>query len=194
MRKGRWEKCPDFCYWNFPLYELTGQTLGLVGYGQIGRAVARRALAFGMKVLVATRTPPAEAEAGVEVADLDRVFRESDAVSLHCPLTAETERLVNAYRLEQMKRGAFLVNTARGGLVDEPALAAALNGGRLAGAGLDVLSEEPPDEKNPLLRARNCLVTPHLGWASVAAQRRLLAGVAENLRAFLGGRPRNVVN
>jgi glycerate dehydrogenase len=192
VHKGRWARNPDFCYWSFPLRELAGQTLGIVGYGAIGRAVARRAGALGMKVRVHTRHPP-PAEEGVEFVDLDRIFGESDAVSLHCPLTPETERLVNEYRLSQMRPQAILINTAAGGLVDEAALAAALNDRRIAGAALDVLTEEPPSPKHPLLHARNCLITPHQGWASVEARQRLVDGVAANLKAFQEGKPVNVV-
>jgi glycerate dehydrogenase len=194
VRKGRWTKNPDFCYWNFPLQELAGLNFGLIGYGGIGRAVARRAVAFGMNVLAHTPHPPELPVEGVTFVDLDRVFRESDVVSLHCPLSTGNERMVNAYRLEQMKPSAYLINTARGGLVDEAALAAALESGRLAGAGLDVLSEEPPDAKNPLLNTRNCLITPHQAWATTAARARLMDGVVANVRAFLDGKPQNVVN
>lgn len=193
VRAGRWTASEDFCYWDFPLVELAGLTLGIVGFGRIGRAVARIALAMEMNVLA---HDPAEAEAmdGVRAADLDTIFRESDAVTLHCPLTADNEKLVNAARLALMKPTAFLINTARGPLVDEHALAEALNGEQLAGVGLDVLSVEPPTSNNPLLSARNCYITPHHAWATTRARQRLLDAVAENVRAFLDGKPRNVVN
>lgn len=193
VRKGRWCRAPDFSYWLHSLTELSGLTLGLVGFGHIGQAVARRAQAFGMRVLVYARTPPAPPPEGIHFCDLDTVFRESDALSLHCPLTPETEKLVNAARLAQMKRSALLINTARGGLVDEEALAQALQDGRLAGAMLDVLSAEPPPEQHPLLHARHCLITPHNAWATRAARQRLMAGAVDNLKAFLAGRPQNVV-
>ena len=193
VRKGRWCRSPDFCYWLHPLTELAGLTLGLVGYGRIGQAVARRAAAFGLQVLVQTRTPPAQPVAGVRFVDLDTVFKESDFVSLHCPLTPDTEKLVNAARLAQMKPSALLINTARGGLIDEDALASALNGGRLAGAMLDVLSEEPPGVKQPLLHARHCSITPHNAWTTLASRQRLIAMALDNLKAFLAGRPQNVV-
>lgn len=193
VRGGQWTASPDFAYWDWPLVELDGLTLGLVGFGQIGRAMARIARAFGMKVLVATRTAPATLPEGVELCDLDRLFAESDAVSLHCPLTPETTQLVNARRLEQMKPTAFLINTGRGGLVDEAALADALNQGRIAGAGVDVLSTEPPQADNPLLSARNCHITPHFAWATTAARKRLMAVVVANVRAFLAGTPHNIV-
>jgi glycerate dehydrogenase len=174
--------------------ELTGLTLGLVGFGNIARAVARMALAFEMKVVVCARRQPADLPPGIRFADLEAVFRHSDAVSLHCPLTAETRNLVNAQRLAWMKSNAFLINTGRGPLVDEAALAQALNSGRIAGAGLDVLSVEPPPADNPLLQAKNCILTPHFGWATFAARSRLMKVAVENVRAFLQGKSRNVVN
>jgi len=193
VRKGRWCRSPDFCYWLWEMTELAGLTLGVVGFGHIGRAVTQRALAFGLRVLVHTRTPPAQPVAGVSFVALDTVFKESDFVSLHCPLTPDTEKMVHAGRLALMKPTALLINAARGGLVDEEALAAALNSGRLGGAMLDVLSAEPPDEKNPLLHARRCTITPHNAWGTQAARRRLMALAADNLRAFLAGRPQHVV-
>ena len=193
VRKGRWCDSPDFCYWLHPLTELAGRTFGLVGYGHIGQAVARRAVAFGMPVLCHTRTPPATPPDGVRFCDLETIFRESDIVSLHCPLTPETEKLVNPARLALMKKTAFLINTARGGLVDDVALAAALNAGKIAGAMLDVLTEEPPLPEQPLLRARNCQITPHHAWATREARQRLLNVALENLKAFLDKKPQNVV-
>jgi glycerate dehydrogenase len=190
VRSGRWSSCPDFCFWEGDLVELSGLTLGVVGLGRIGRAVATIGRAFGMHVLAWRRT----AGADPQCVPLDRLLRESDVVSLHCPLTAETERLVNATTLAMMKPTAFLLNTARGGLVDEAALAAALNDARLAGAGLDVLSVEPPPASNPLLTARNCIITPHVAWATREARRRLIAATAENVRCFAAGTPRHVVN
>jgi glycerate dehydrogenase len=193
VRKGRWCDSPDFCYWLHPLTELAGRTLGLVGFGHIGRAVARRAVAFGMQVLCHTRTPPVPPPEGVRCCDLDTLFRESDIVSLHCPLTPETEKLVNAARLALMKKTAYLVNTARGGLVDDLALAAALNSSKIAGAMLDVLTEEPPLPEQPLLRARNCQITPHHAWATREARTRLMNVALDNLKAFLAKQPQNVV-
>ena len=194
VRAGRWTAAPDFSLWDFPLVELDGLILGLVGYGRIGRTVAEVALAFGMNVLVHTRTVPTPVPACVEFVDQESLFRRSDVVSLHCPLTPETRHLVNAARLACMKPSAFLINTGRGPLVDEVALAQALNSGQIAGAALDVLSVEPPPANNPLLQARNCLITPHHAWATRAARERLLRVVVENVRAFLEGRPQNVVN
>lgn len=193
VRAGDWSRQPDFCYWRQPLLELDGLTLGLVGYGAIGRIVAQLARAFGMRVIVHTRRPES-VEAGTRVVELDALFRESDVVSLHCPLTPATRELVNARTLALMKPTALLINTARGPLIAEASLAEALNSGRIAGAALDVLSVEPPPPDNPLLTARNCLVTPHFAWAAKAARERLLSVTVANLQAFLAGQPANVVS
>ena len=185
VRAGEWAKSPDWCYWKSPLTELAGLTLGIVGTGRIGRATGHIGGAFGMKVIYAGRAGgPAE---------LEQVFRAADVISLHCPLTDATRHLVNPVTLGWMKPSAFLINTSRGPLIDEPALAEALNAGRLAGAGLDVLSAEPPPAGHPLFAAKNCLITPHLAWATHAARTRLLATAVENVRAFLAGRPQNLV-
>ncbi|MEN6458741.1 MAG: D-2-hydroxyacid dehydrogenase [Thermoguttaceae bacterium] len=191
---GRWTACPDFAYWDFPLIELAGLTLGIVGFGRIGRAVAKVAVALGMTVLAYGVRRPAAIPSGVRFTGLDELFCESDVVSLHCPLTPETHHLVSAERLARMKPGAMLINTGRGPLVDEAALADALNSGRLAGAGLDVLSTEPPPADNPLLHAKNCCLTPHIGWATAAARKRLVDCVVANVRDFLAGSPQNVVS
>ena len=188
----RWPASADFSYWDAPLVELAGLTCGVIGFGAIGSAFARRAAAFGMTVLAHTRTP--KDVPGVEFIGLDDLLGRSDVVSLHCPLTDATKRLIDADRIKKMKRSALLINVARGPVVDEAALAAALDESRLAGAGVDVLSGEPPAADNPLLRAKNCLVTPHQAWAAVAARRRLIAAAADNLSAFLDGTPRNMVN
>jgi glycerate dehydrogenase len=192
VRAGRWTASPDFCYWDYPLIELDGRTLGVIGYGRIGRAVADLATAFGMRVLVHSRSRAESFPSAAQFVELEPLFRQSDVVSLHCPLTPETQWLVNAERIAWMKSSAFLLNTSRGPLIDERALAEALNSGRIAGAGLDVLSVEPPPADNPLLQARNCLITPHIAWASAAARSRLMQ--VENVRGFLKGQPRNVVN
>ncbi len=194
VRQGRWSASPDFCYWDTPLVELAGLVLGIVGLGRIGRAVARIAQAFGMEVQAFDCAVPAGAVAGVRMVPLDVLFGTSDVVTLHCPLTAENQGLVSAARLAQMKPGAMLLNTARGGLVVEADLARALEEGRLAGAGLDVLSVEPPPADHPLLRAPNCIITPHVAWATRAARARLIQAAADNVRAFLAGSPTNVVN
>jgi glycerate dehydrogenase len=194
VRDGRWSRSPDFCYWDFPLIELEGLTLGIVGYGRIGRAVGDLGRAFGMNILAASRTPLASSADQVRCVDLETLFRESDIVSLHCPLTAETNQLVNANRLALMKPSAFLINTSRGPLIDEAALAGALNSGQIAGAGLDVLVEEPPPAGHPLFQAKNCFITPHIAWATRSARARLLQTAVANVEAFLNGAPRNVVN
>jgi glycerate dehydrogenase len=194
VAEGRWSRSEDFAYWDFPLIELAGLTLGIIGFGRIGRATAEAARGFGMNVLAYDVSPPAEQPDHVRFVGLEELFRRSDAVSLHCPLTADTQRLINAERLSWMKSSAVLINTGRGPLVDERALAEALNAGRIAGAGLDVLSIEPPPNDHPLLRAKNCCITPHIAWATAAARKRLLDTVVANVRAFLAGRPQNVVN
>ncbi len=188
-----WATCPDFCYWDFPIVELSERTLGIIGYGEIGSAVARIGTAFGMRVLASKRTWKEPPPAGVEAAEVDAIFREADVISMHCPLTDATKHLINERTLGLMKREAFLINTGRGPLVDEVALAQALNEGRIAGAGLDVLSVEPPTKGSPLIGAKNCLITPHVAWASRAARARLIDIVAANLKAFLAGSPVNVV-
>lgn len=193
VAEGRWSKSVDWCYWDYPLVELAGQTMGIVGFGRIGQATARIALALGMSVLAYDAQAVAPSP-GVSGTDLETLFRQSDVVSLHCPLTPKTERLINRDRLARMKPSAVLINTSRGGLVDEPALADALNRGQIAGAGLDVLSSEPPRPNNPLLTAKNCFITPHLAWATRAARQRLLRIVVQNLRTYLAGQPENVVN
>lgn len=193
VREGRWSRCPDFSFWDFPLIELAGRTFGIVGYGRIGRSVARIAQGFGMKVLATRRDEEPGREGDVEFVAREILFREADVLSLHCPLTPETRGLVDARRLAWMKPTAFLINTGRGALVVEQDLASALSAGRLAGAGLDVLAVEPPPPDNPLLSAKNCLVTPHLGWATREARARLIEVAAGNVRAFLAGTPRNIV-
>jgi glycerate dehydrogenase len=193
VRDGRWTKSPDFCYWDYPLVELDGLTMGIVGFGRIGRAVAELAMAFGMHVL-ATSSTPKQTFAGVQFVDLETLFRQSDVLSLHCPLTPQTKHLVNTRTLALLKPTAFLLNTSRGPLIDEQALAEALNSGQVAGAAVDVLSVEPPPTDNPLLGAKNCIVTPHIAWATRAARARLMQIAIANIRAFLNGRPENVVN
>lgn len=193
-RAGGWARSPDWCYWERPLVELDGLTMGVVGFGRIGSAVGELAQAFGMKV-IATVSPRAKVPPhNVSIVDLDHLFTTSDVVSLHCPLTPQTTHLVNAARLALMKPTAFLLNTSRGPLIDEVALAAALNSGRLAGAGLDVLSAEPPSADNPVLTAKNCIVTPHIAWATRAARARLLRVAVENVKAFLDGKAQHVVS
>jgi glycerate dehydrogenase len=194
VSEGRWCTSEDFCYWDTPLVELAGLTMGIIGFGRIGQTTARLARAFGMKVIACDVTAPEEMPDGCEMVELKDVFRHADVVSLHCPLTPHTEHIVNKQNLALMKKTAFLINTSRGALVDEQVLADALNSGRIAGAGLDVLAVEPPEQQNPLLNARHCYVTPHIAWATRAARKRLLNVAVDNVAAFLAGRPQNVVN
>lgn len=193
VREGGWSSSLDFSFWNYPLVELDGLIMGIVGFGSIGQAVARIARALGMEVIVNTRRPDSDAFPDVDFVDLDTLFNRSDVVSLHCPLTTETEGFVNPSRLGLMKETAYLINTARGPLVDEPALIDALNGGSIAGAALDVLSTEPPAMDNPLLSAKNCIITPHIAWATRASRGRLMEAAVGNLKAFVEGKPENVV-
>lgn len=194
VRAGEWTRSPDFCFWKQTPVELAGLTMGIVGFGRIGRRVAEIAQAFDMAVIASARrhrtTPDDEAFTWAETPEL---FARADVVSLHCPLDATNARFVDASLLSCMKPSAFLINTARGGLVDERALAAALDAGTLAGAAVDVVSAEPMRDDNPLLRARNCIITPHIAWASLAARRRLMATTVRNLRAFLAGKPIHLV-
>lgn len=190
---GRWAASEDFCYHDTPLTELDGKQMGIIGFGRTGQATAQLALAFGMQVLAYTSKPQEALPEGVIKATLDEVFSRADIVSLHCPLTAETRGLVNAQRLERMKPEAILINTSRGPVVDEQALADALNAGRIRAAGLDVMCQEPPRADCPLITARNCFLTPHIAWATCEARQRLLKICQQNLEAFAQGKPINVV-
>jgi glycerate dehydrogenase len=194
VRDGRWTGSKDFSFWDFPLLEVSGMTLGVVGMGRIGSAVAQAAAAFGMHVVASDPSPGNALPGGVRAVPIDELFRISDVISLHCPLTPSTRNLVNRERIGAMKKTAFLINTSRGQVVDEDALASALDEGRIAGAGLDVLSVEPPAAANPLISAKNCFITPHFAWASTAARARLLEEVTENVRSFMRGEARNVVH
>jgi len=193
--EGRWGEVGNFCFWDTPLVELAGLTMGVVGFGRIGRTVGRIARAMGMTVIAAD---PFGADApdwaGFRWATVEELFADADVVSLHCPQTADNTGMVNAELLARMKPSAFLVNTARGGLVVEADLAEALAAGRPAGAAVDVAATEPIDPDSPLLAAPNCLVTPHIAWASLAARRRLMSATAENIAAFQAGKPVNIVN
>ncbi|MCD8307291.1 MAG: D-2-hydroxyacid dehydrogenase [Clostridia bacterium] len=192
VQQGDWIRSRAFCYFPWPTYEISGKTFGIIGYGSIGRSVARVADAFGSRVIVNTRTKPQDC--AYELVSKETIFRTADIVSLHCPLTDQTAKLVNADTLAMMKPTAYLVNAARGGLVDEPALAAALNEGRIAGAGVDTISEEPMKASNPLLGARNCIITPHIAWVPHETRDRLVHTALSNLKAFLAGRPQNTVS
>jgi glycerate dehydrogenase len=192
--EGDWVASPDFSYSKSPLVELAGKTMGLVGYGDIGRSVAAIAKAFGMNVLVNRRHPKPDATDDTQYVDQETLFSKSDIVSLHCPATPDTIGFVNQKLLSLMKPSAYLINTSRGNLINEADLASALNNEKLAGAGLDVLAAEPPKAGNPLLTAKNCVITPHIAWASREARLRLMHLVADNVRSFLDNKPQNVVN
>ncbi|MDA8775740.1 D-2-hydroxyacid dehydrogenase [Opitutales bacterium] len=196
VHQGDWVNSKDFCFTLGTLNELSGSTLGIIGLGTIGRKLAMVADAMGMKIIAAHQSSMNRLELPFEVEWLpvDEVFARSDFLSLNCPLTADTENLVNAERLQKMKSSAVLINTGRGPLVDEQALADGLNEGTIAGAGLDVLSTEPPATDNPLLTAKNCVITPHVAWASLQARKRLLVIAVENLSAYLRAEPKNRVN
>ena len=194
VHNGNWVNSADFCYWKTPLTELAGKTMGLIGLGDIGSQVANIALAFGMKVIAYRKHPNETKESAIEMTSLDEVFQKSDVISLHCPLTDETKEIINVNTLSRMKKNAFLLNTGRGPLINEGDLAEALRDGIIAGAGLDVLSKEPPLADNPLLSAPNCIITPHIAWASFEARKRLMQMVADNIEAFLSGKVQNVVS
>lgn len=186
---GKWTNCPDFCFWDSALTELAGKTMGIVGLGNTGMATARIAVAMGMKVVAMTSKSADTLPEGITPAPLDDVLATADIVSLHCPLTSSTRHLINAEAIGKMKPSAILINTGRGPLVDEQAVADALNGGRLAAFGADVLSQEPPRGDNPLLSARNCFLTPHIAWATLEARTRLMSTATENVRQFIAGEP-----
>ena len=186
-KQGRWTKNADFCYWDTQLVELQGKKMGIVGLGNIGQATARIAQAFGMEVCVYSSKPQFVLPSGIKKMDLDELFAECDVISLHCPLTPDTKEMVNAERLSKMKSNAVLINTGRGPLINEQDLANALNEGRIAAAGLDVLSVEPSVEGNPLLTARNCFITPHIAWATLEARTRLMEIAVQNLKSYLNG-------
>lgn len=194
VKKGEWSDCADFCYWKTPLTEISGKTLGIFGLGKIGRAVAERAKAFGMNIVAYAPRIYGDEPDYIKLLPLDEMLSVSDVVSMHCPLTPETEGIVNNDFIDKMKDGAYFINTSRGTVVNETALAAALNSGKLGGAGLDVLSTEPPKKENPLLTAKNCFITPHIAWASFETRKRLVSILYDNLDAFINGKPQNVIN
>ncbi len=192
VREGAWSRCPDFCFWDYPLTELAGKTMGLIGYGRIGKTVGALARAFGMRVLFFDERVPEEE--GAEKVSLKELYARSDVISLHCPLFPENTGMINGDAIAGMKDGVLILNTARGPLIREEDLAAALKSGKVGGAAVDVLSREPAAADNPLLSAPNCLVTPHIAWAPKESRQRLMDIAVDNVRAFLEGRPRNVVN
>ena len=189
-----WCECPDFCFWKGSLTELDGKTIGIIGYGSIGQRVSRIAEAFGMNVLVFTPHPKPDEFKNVTFTDFETLLKNSDVVTCHCPLTPDTTELINADALSKMKKSAILINTSRGPVVDDKALADALNNDEIQAAGVDVLKVEPPSKDNPLLKAKNCFITPHIAWAGFETRARLQRILEENLKAFLDGHPQNVVN
>jgi glycerate dehydrogenase len=194
VQSGGWANAPDWCYWKQPLMELAGKTMGIYGFGKIGQQVAKIALAFGMKVNAHRKNMQQTPPPMVEYVSLEKLFSESDVLTLHAPLSAENEGIVNAQHLSLMKPASYLINTGRGGLVNEMDLKNALLNGQIAGAGLDVLSAEPPSNNHPLIGIPNCIITPHQAWATKESRQRLIQIVADNIKAFLSGKPQNVVN
>lgn len=194
VKKGDWAACEDFCYQKSPLTELKDKTLGIVGYGSIGKQVAKIGKAFEMNILVHTRTIPENNPLNLQFVSLDELLASSDIITLHCPLTSDNEEMINQQSLSQMKKNCYLINTSRGPLINENALAAALSSGVIQGAALDVLAVEPPDDDNPLFAIENCLITPHIAWATIEARTRLLDIAVNNLQSFIDGTPVNQVN
>ena len=194
VHQGKWAACGDWCFWDYPMIELSGKTMGIIGFGRIGQAVGRIASALGMKVLAYNRS---RSESGAKIAqyvELDELLERADVISLHCPAFPETVGMINRDTIAKMKDGVILINNSRGALVVEQDLAQALNSGKVAAAALDVVSSEPIREDNPLLRAKNCLITPHISWAPKESRQRIMDCTEENIRCFLAGKPQNVVN
>ncbi|MDO7171520.1 D-2-hydroxyacid dehydrogenase [Mariniflexile sp. AS56] len=195
VKEGAWTKSLDFCFWNTPLIELAGKTIGIIGFGRIGQATAKMAQAFGMTVLANNRSKDYSLESDTcRYAELDELFEKSDIISLHCPLIESTAGIINKQNISKMKEGVLIINTSRGGLIIEEDLKEALDAGIVAGAAVDVVSSEPIKADNPLLSAKNCIMTPHIAWASKEARMRLMAIVVDNLKAYLDGNPKNEVN
>ncbi len=194
VKSGDWTKNPDWCYWNYPLIELSGKTMGIIGFGRIGQATAKIAAALGMKVLAYDEYPNETGKTYGEYVPLDELLKQSDVISLHCPLFPTTERIINKESIDKMKDGVIIINTSRGPLVDEHDLAHALHTGKVYAAGLDVVSSEPIRENNPLLGCYNSILTPHIAWAPKESRQRLMDIAVKNVRAFINGEPENVVN
>ncbi len=194
VHEGRWESCPDFCFWDYPLIELEGKTMGIIGFGRIGQATGRIAKAMGMKVVAYDLYPVDDGREIAEYIPLDELYARSDVISLHCPLFPSTEGIINKSSISKMKDGVIIINNSRGPLINERELADALNSGKVRAAGLDVLSYEPARSDNPLLKAKNCIITPHISWAPIESRARLMDIAASNLAAFIKGAPENVVN
>lgn len=194
VHQGKWCECDTFCFWDTRQMELGGKTLGIIGFGRIGQAVAKLGKAFGMNIMAYSRTEYPECRAYAQYVDLDTLYAQSDIISLHCPLFPETAKMIDAASIAKMKDGAILINTARGGLLDEDAVKNALVCGKLSAAAVDVVFAEPMTQDNPLLSAPNCIITPHMAWAPTESRQRLLNCVVENISGFLNGKPQNVVN
>ena len=193
VHAGRWSRCPSFCFWDTPQMELAGKTMGIIGFGRIGQAVGKLAKAFGMKVLAYSRTQYPEGKTIAEYVDLLTLLKEADIISVHCPLTPETEKLINSDTIALMKNGAIILNTSRGGALDETAILQGLQSGKLRGVAVDVATQEPINADSPLLTAPNCIITPHMAWAPLESRQRILDCTAKNIRAFLAGSPINTV-
>lgn len=195
VKNGKWSACPDFCYWERPLVELSGKTMGLIGFGQIGKGVAKVATSFGMDVLAcAARKRDSSGMDGVRLTDIEELLSSSDVISLHCPLTGDNKNLICKKTIDRMRDGSLVINTARGGLVNETDVADALLSGKLGGYAADVLTDEPPANGSPLIGMPNCYITPHIAWAPLECRRRLITEVVKNVRCFIEGHPQNVVN
>jgi len=194
IQQNGWANSIDWCYWKSPMIELSDKTMGIYGYGKIGQKVAEIALAFGMKVIAVRKSNKASKNKKVQLVDLETLWNESDVISLHAPLTVDNEDIINKTTLTKMKKSAYLINTGRGGLINEKDLKVTLEEGQIAGAGLDVLSQEPPPKNHLLLGTPNCLITPHHAWATKESRGRLIGIVGENIKAFLAGKPQNVVS
>lgn len=194
VHEGHWEKNDDWCFWDYPLIELAGKTLGIIGFGRIGQKTGRIAKAMGMRVLANDRHPSQQGKQIAEYVDIDTIFGESDVIALHCPLFSETEGIINKNNIGKMKDGVIIINNSRGALIVEQDLAQALDSGKISAAAVDVVSTEPIRADNPLLKAKNCIITPHISWASKESRQRLMEVAVDNLRMFLDGVPTNVVN
>lgn len=194
VHEGKWEHCEDWCYWDYPLIELDHKTMGVIGFGRIGQTTGRLAKAFGMRVLAYDSFPNDTGKEIAEYVSLDELLAQSDVIALHCPLFPDTEGIINKDNIKKMKDGVILLNNSRGPLIVEEDLAEALNSGKIAAAGLDVVSTEPIKGDNPLLKAKNCIITPHISWAPVESRQRIMDCAVENLRAYVEGKPVNVVN
>ena len=194
VRQGRWAESGEWCFWDYPMIELAGKTMGIIGFGRIGQHVGKMARALGMDVIAFNRSRKPEGALIADYVELDELLRRSDVISLHCPLFPETREIINKNTIAKMKDGVIILNNSRGALVAEQDLADALNSGKVCAAGLDVVSAEPIREDNPLLHAKNCIITPHISWASIESRYRIIESTAGNIRAWLAGNPRNVVN